>query len=79
MLPVVEGSTNLYRSAGESILLVMATYIGQRAYLYSFVHLLFRGALLFSKNGISPRHLYSSGGGRYYSGVSSERWAMPSL
>lgn len=36
MLPVVEGSTNLYRSAGESILLVMATYIGQRAYLYRF-------------------------------------------
>lgn len=36
MLPVIEGSTNLYRSAGESILLVMATYIGQRAYLYRF-------------------------------------------
>ena len=36
MLPVVEGSTNLYRSAGESILLLMATYIGQRAYLYRF-------------------------------------------
>lgn len=36
MLPVVEGSTNLYRSAGESIWLVMATYIGQRAYLYRF-------------------------------------------
>ena len=36
MLPIVEGSTNLYRSAGESILLVMAIYIGQSAYLYRF-------------------------------------------
>ena len=36
MLPVVEGSTNIYRSSGEPILVVMATYIGQRAYLYRF-------------------------------------------
>ena len=36
MLPVVEGSTNLYGSAGAPIWLVMATYIGQRAYLYRF-------------------------------------------
>ena len=36
MLPVVEDGNNLYRSSGESILLVMATYIGQRAYLYRF-------------------------------------------
>ena len=36
MLPVVEDGNNLYRSAGEPILLVMATYIGQRAYLYRF-------------------------------------------
>ena len=27
---------NLYRSSGELILVVMATYIGQRAYLYRF-------------------------------------------
>ena len=37
MLPVVEDGNNLYRSSGESILLVMATYIGQRAYLYRFI------------------------------------------
>ena len=36
MLPVVEDGNNLYRSAGEPILVVMATYIGQRADLYRF-------------------------------------------
>lgn len=36
MLPVVEDGNNLYRSAGEPILVVMVTYIGQRAYLYRF-------------------------------------------
>ena len=36
MLPVVEGSTNLYWSSGESIWLVMATYIGLHCGLYRF-------------------------------------------
>ena len=79
MPPVVEDGNNLYRSADEPIWLVMATYIGSPSDPYSFVHLLFRGALLFSKNGISPRHLYSSDGGRCYSEVTSERWAVPTL
>ena len=34
MHPCQEGGTNLYRASGELILVVMATYIGQRAYLY---------------------------------------------
>ena len=57
----------------------MATYIGSPDDPYSFAHLLFRGTLYSSKNGISPRHLYSSDGGRCYSGVTSERWAMSTL
>ena len=43
---------------------VMLPVVEGGANLYSFISLLCGDALLFSKNGISPRQLYSSDGGR---------------